>query len=106
MESPRQWNVKNNTNYIKALRERTNFFEKEDLSKKDRYNEYVLTRLRTIWGCDIYEIEKLFGNKIKDHFKNLITLGTNYINEKNGIFTLNEMGKLQADGIASDLFIL
>lgn len=102
----RQWNVKNNNLYVRALQEGTVFFEKEILESKDRYNEYVLTRLRTIWGCDEREIDSLFGKEILLHFKQNIHLHHSFIIEKNGIYLLNERGKLQADGIASDLFIL
>lgn len=91
---------------MKAILNGTNLFEKEILRIKDRYNEYVLTRLRTIWGCDENEIKILFGEEIYLHFKNSIKTKSLFVNEKNGIFTLNESGNLHADGIASDLFFL
>lgn len=100
----RQWNVKNNHQYIKALNENLNFFEREELSLRDRYNEYVLTRLRTIWGCDINEMEKLFGKNISEHFIK-VSVNEKEVQEKNGIFTLTELGKLRADRIAADLFL-
>lgn len=100
----RQWNVKNNSLYIKALNENLNFFEREELSVQNRYNEYVLTRLRTIWGCDIKEIEKLFGKTVREHFVKAVS-NEKEIQEKNGIYFLTELGKLRADGIAADLFI-
>ena len=43
-----------------TLEQNLNYFEKEELSINDRFNEYVLTRLRTIWGCDAEEIKLLF----------------------------------------------
>ncbi len=102
----RQWNVKNNSLYIKALNEGGTYFEKEELSTRDAYNEYVLTRLRTIWGCDVKEIEKKFGEKFLSYFKNGCEEKREFLIETNGVYTLNESGKLQADGIASDLFFL
>lgn len=104
--SSRQWNVKNNQQYIKALEEGQLFAEKEELSAKDRYNEYVLTRLRTIWGCDVNEMEPLFGTELALHFKKGIQAGREFVEEKNGVFTLNKRGKLIADRLASDLFFL
>jgi len=101
----RQWNVKNNYQYVKALKDGIPVFEKEQLSIEDRYNEYVLTRLRTIWGCDIREIEAQFGKKIADHFKNGVTDKLEFFEEKGGTYTLTKAAKLLADGIASDLFI-
>ena len=102
----RQWNVKSNQQYLKALQEQGPFSEKEELSDKDRYNEYVLTRLRTIWGCDVNEMEGLFGPALTAHFKKAIQAAREFTEEKNGVFTLNKRGKLIADGLASDLFFL
>ncbi|MBX3163136.1 MAG: radical SAM family heme chaperone HemW [Bacteroidetes bacterium] len=101
----RQWNVKNNALYIKALNHNSTFFEREELLLQDRYNEYVLTRLRTIWGCDVKEIEKLFGKNLRDYFEKKAVNKQHDIKEYKGIFTLTELGKLRADGIAADLFI-
>lgn len=101
----RQWNVKNNAQYVNALEKGKSFFEKEELSINDRYNEYVLTRLRTIWGCDAKEIEMQFGKELSDYFKKSIKNKLHLLDERNGIYTLTETAKLMADGIASDLFI-
>lgn len=102
----RQWNLKNNSLYIQGLETDNLVFEKEELSLNEKYNEYVLTRLRTIWGCDINQMEALFGKVITAHFKLLLERKQDFINFKNGIYTLNNKGKLQADGIASSLFII
>ena len=101
----RQWNVNNNANYNLALQNNNSFFEIETLTLNQKYNEYVLTRLRTIWGCNISEIEKLFGTTIANYFLNTIKTKQNYISQNNGIYTLNEQGKLNADGIAAHLFL-
>jgi oxygen-independent coproporphyrinogen III oxidase len=101
----RQWNVKSNAAYIKAIAAGEGFFEREELSLNDRYNEYVLTRLRTIWGCDLAEIRALFGETILAHFiKGLKDLNA-FVEEKNGLIVLNREGRLRADGIASGLFL-
>ena len=103
--SSRQWNIANNAKYIKALEENRLSFEKETLTPEQQYNEYILTGLRTIWGCDIRKVES-FGTVYKNHF---LTLVSNYkvkkqIIEKNGIYTLTKNGKLLADRIAMELF--
>ena len=46
----RSWNVSNNAIYLKSLEENKLPSETEILSKTDRYNEYIMTGLRTIWG--------------------------------------------------------
>jgi oxygen-independent coproporphyrinogen III oxidase len=102
----RQWNVKNNNLYVKALHQNTPFFEIEELSLKNKYNEYVLTRLRTIWGCDILEIEQHFGYELAMHFKKIITNKLTDVTETDGVFRLSKSGKLRADSIAADLFVL
>ena len=103
--SSRQWNVKNNLFYTNAIENKTAFYEAEELTLRDKYNEYILTRLRTIWGCDTIEISKNFGEEILNYFLNKLKLKQNFVIEKNGIYTLNFNGKLNADGIAGDLFL-
>jgi oxygen-independent coproporphyrinogen-3 oxidase len=102
----RQWNFPHNKRYVDALSAGNIFFEKEELSIKDLFNEYVLTRLRTSWGCDIDEMKKLFGEEMTRNFQKNIAQKKEYIEENKGVYTLNLKGKLMADGIASDLFVL
>ena len=103
--SSRQWNLKNNNLYIKAISENSNYFEKEELSIKDRFNEYVLTRLRTIWGCDAEEIKLIFGESIHDHFLKIVAKKKTDFEINNGVYSLTKAARLFADGIASDFFI-
>jgi oxygen-independent coproporphyrinogen III oxidase len=101
----RQWNVRNNNLYLKAVNQGNSYFETEVLNEKDKYNEYVLTRLRTIWGCDLEEMMKLFNSETIDHFKNKVEDFKDFIIRKNQVYVLNDNGQLQADRIAADLFI-
>lgn len=101
----RQWNVKNNTLYIKALQEGSAFFEKEELTDRDRYNEYILTRLRTIWGVDKNEIGIQFGSEFVSHFEQQLKEISHFFSEKENVFTLTREGKLRADGLSAELFI-
>lgn len=102
----RQWNVANNTQYIKALSAQETAFEVEILSKEQQYNEYILTALRTKWGCDLKKIEN-WGQPFKHHFEKISKsyLTNQLIHQKNNIFTLTDKGKLLADRIAMELFI-
>lgn len=101
----RQWNVANNTKYLKAIAENEIPFEREILDMEQQYNEYVLTRLRTIWGCDKQNI-LAFGQAYWHHFqKNIQTfLRTGQIVEEKEVYRLSKSGKLMADGIAVELF--
>lgn len=104
----RSWNVSNNTLYLKAIAAGTLPSEKEKLTVADKYNEYIMTGLRTIWGVSIQRIENEFGNIYKNHLdkeaEKFITQGL--LAEKNGIITTTPKGKFLADGLASDLFFI
>ena len=103
----RQWNVSNNNQYMKQLSENsTNYFEKEILTEKERFNEYILVSLRTIWGIDLIYLKTNFNSDFTKMFLRQID---NYIKQQlvvvNGTtYCLTENGKLLADKIASDLF--
>lgn len=102
----RQWNVSNNVFYIQSLEKGELNFEKEELTKEQRYNEYVLTSLRTIWGLDLMRIEKEFGGDYLEYCKveaEKYLQSEDIINEENKLY-LSDKGKLIADKIASDLF--
>ncbi len=99
----RQWNISHNAKYIAALKEGKLLSEKEELTPESRYNEYVMTSLRTIWGTDFNKIEKGF----QSHFlKEIETYQQSKDVIQNGdTFSLSKKGKLLADRIASDLFV-
>ena len=111
----RQWNISNLTKYIQMVgdaetqrgREAELFYEKEILSTEDKFNEYVMTSLRTSWGCDIEKIERDYGKSYAHHFlKNIKKyLENGEMLKENNTYFLSEDGKLFADGIAADLFL-
>lgn len=104
----RQWNVANNNLYIKQVSEKTEtYFEKEILSEKEHFNEYVLTSLRTIWGVDLNYLKTNFNNDFVKAFVNQVEtyIKREQVVVKDNIYTLTENGKLLADKIASELFM-
>lgn len=108
----RQWNVANVTEYCKLINDfrnslNMNWFEKEVLTSDDRYNEYVMTSLRTCWGCDTEAISRNFGEKYKLHFdRNIVPyLSDGRLVRKGSCYALTEEGMLFADGIAAELFV-
>ena len=104
----RLWNVSNNVKYIKALSASQLPLVKENLNTQDMYNEYVMTSLRTKWGCSLIEIEKDYSRSYLNYFKVQIKGHemNGYIIENKGVYTLSEKGKLIADRITSDLFVI
>ncbi|MDD3322363.1 MAG: radical SAM family heme chaperone HemW [Paludibacter sp.] len=70
----RQWNIASITNYIKALNNNELFFEKEELTLFDKYNDYVMISLRTKEGIDLQKIEFDFGTELANYcLKNIKT---------------------------------
>ena len=103
----RQWNVSNNQVYIRSLNENIIPFEIEELSESNKFNEYVLTSLRTIWGIDILFVESEFGQLRKGELLKQIQ---KFINEgmiisSGNNFILTKEGKFFADRIASEMFV-
>jgi oxygen-independent coproporphyrinogen-3 oxidase len=103
-EVSRSFNVRSNSQYLQCIEEGKPYFEEEELTDKDKYNEYVLTRLRTNWGCDLDEMKKLFDGEFVAHFLKQVRNHKNKIEIKGHIITLTKTGKHFADGIAADLF--
>ena len=101
----RQWNIANNALYMESLHSRGKIpFEKETLTEKDRLNEYLMTSLRTMWGCDLSLIEKRWG-AVKEIMKQSEPyLEKNMMVCDNRKLLLTRKGKLFADKIAGELF--
>jgi len=104
----RSWNVSNNAIYLKSLAENKLPNEIEILSKTDRYNEYIMTGLRTIWGVSLDRIADEFGNEYLDHLQKRAQkfIDDGFLFIKNNILKTTPKGKFLTDGIASDLFYL
>lgn len=101
----RQWNVRNNQLYIKAIGLDENFFETEILTRDNQFNEYILTGLRTKWGCSLKQIEMEFGSEIKSHCLTILNKNKTHLLLENDVFCLTDAGKLYADKISADFFI-
>ncbi len=104
----RSWNINNNIKYIKSLQQDALPKEVESLTLKDRYNEYVMTGLRTIWGVSLHTIEKEFGSIYKEY---LLQQAQKHIQEQllfldEDTLLVTKKGKFLSDGIASDLFLV
>ncbi|KGO93805.1 radical SAM family heme chaperone HemW [Flavobacterium enshiense] len=104
----RSWNIANNAIYLKSLAENKLPSETETLTITDRYNEYIMTGLRTIWGVSLDKIETEFGENMLHYL--LENAQRHLDNEKlileNKVLRTTKKGKFFCDGIASDLFYL
>ena len=104
----RGWNVSNNSLYIKSIQENKLPIEIETLTKTDRYNEYVMTGLRTIWGISLERIEQEFGKTYLDYLNQQAAkfIEDHLLFVDDNILRATKKGKFLSDGIASDLFLL
>ncbi len=104
----RGWNVRNNTKYINSLIEGQLPIEREVLSRRDRYNEYIMTGLRTIWGVSLEKVRNSFGPTYEAYLEKQ---SGKYVEQHllfwdGDLLLTTKKGKFLADGIASDLFML
>jgi oxygen-independent coproporphyrinogen III oxidase len=104
----RQYNIAHNPKYVQALAEGQLPATIEELSVEDRVNEYVMTTLRTSWGCDTHYVAQKWGVElIGIHAAYLQKIqAKGLLQQKEGVLLLTEAGKLLADEIALDLFLL
>ncbi|MEO8584409.1 MAG: radical SAM family heme chaperone HemW, partial [Flavitalea sp.] len=65
----RQWNVANNALYIQSLKNNSLQFEQEMLTSEQRFNEYIMTSLRTMEGADLLFIQNAFGKEYSEQLK-------------------------------------
>jgi oxygen-independent coproporphyrinogen-3 oxidase len=102
----RQWNLANNAHYLRALAEGKVPFELEALTPANRYDEYVMTSLRTHWGCDLEHIRSL-PEDFSAHFLTQIQpfLADGHVEREGSVFRLTRSGKLLADRIAMECFV-
>jgi len=104
----RSWNVANNQKYLNAIAINELEITDEILTVNNQINEYIMTGLRTIWGCDLNFIALQFGETEKQR---LIKEAAKFIDQdllviNDSILLTTSKGKFLADGIAADLFLV
>ena len=104
----RSWNISNNKKYIDQIRDGNNYYKKENLTKVDQYNEYIMTGLRTIWGVSVKHIESNFNVRFKNYFLKKIKshIAKKNVYKEDDLYLTTQSGRFLADGIASDLFLV
>ncbi|MGC1516070.1 MAG: radical SAM family heme chaperone HemW [Maribacter sp.] len=104
----RGWNINNNPKYIASIEQGILPMEVEVLSTTDKYNEYIMTGLRKVWGVSLKKIEIAFGNTYKEY---ALLQAEKYIEAHllfldGDILKTTKKGMFLADGIASHLFMI
>jgi oxygen-independent coproporphyrinogen-3 oxidase len=101
----RQWNFSHNKKYLEYINRGDIPMEIEHLSEDDRFNEYVMTALRTAWGIDKAVLSRDFGMKYYHHLIDIIKKHAEYVKEDDKTISLTEQGMFISNDIISDLFI-
>ena len=103
----RQWNIRNLKGYIKLINDGKSFYESEELNSKTRFNEYIMTSLRTMWGIDLEYVEEMFEKEGYDYIINLAGKFKNYglMKQEKKSLILTNQGKLISDNIISEFMI-
>lgn len=101
----RQWNTASLEGYIRSIEAGRLPYEAERLDLPTRYNEYVMTALRTVWGIDLNTIESHFGKEMRRHCTALAAphIESGKLACADGYLRLTREGIFTSDGIISDL---
>jgi oxygen-independent coproporphyrinogen-3 oxidase len=100
----RQWNINNVQKYIDAVNSDRPCFKVEELNMKTRFNEYIMTSLRTMWGADLEFVEKVFDKEGYDYVMNTAGkfIGYGLMKHENKNLVLTNQGKMISDNIISE----
>ena len=103
----RQWNVAHLQHYIDGIEAGHPDVEQETLTPEQRYDEYVMTALRTMWGIDLKYMKRELGERFSTYCErqaeSLVSQGR--LTRTNEFLHLDDRQMLFADGIAAELFI-
>lgn len=101
----RSWNIAHNARYIQSLNQGQLPLETEVLSETDRFNEWIMTGLRTLKGLKKTDLQG-WSEGLQHHFMRAIEpyLISNQIHHSEGHFILTSDARLFADGISASLF--
>ena len=101
----REWNVSSLQKYIEALEQGQRDYEQETLDKDTRYNEFIMTRLRTCEGFSLNDLHQRFGQAYHDYCLHLATpfLRQGLLLQKENTLRLSREGIFVSDDIISDL---
>jgi len=104
----RSWNISNNIKYIKSINNGNIPLAFEVLSVTDKYNEYIMTGLRTMWGVSLVKVENDFGKRYRDYLLEQVEkhVENQLLYIEDDILKITKKGKFLGDGIASDLFLV
>jgi oxygen-independent coproporphyrinogen-3 oxidase len=103
----RYMNIRNNARYVRSIADGVLPMESEVLTRENKINEYILTRIRTSWGCDLGYLRVAFADNLSERCAAVLERyeGLGLLARKNDVLRLTRKGKLLADQITEDLMI-
>lgn len=103
----RQWNKSDLRGYIKAIESGSILSEGEELDNRTRFNEYIMTSLRTMWGIDLEYVERTFEKEGFDYVINTSGKFRSYglMKLENNSLVLTDQGKMISDNIISEFMM-
>lgn len=105
-KATRFWNVSSVKKYLQHIDNKSIAGKLETLSINDKFNDYLLTRLRTCWGISKNQLLQQFGSKYFQYFEQKIihykSLG--FIEESNDNVFITKKGLFISDSIIEELF--
>ena len=101
----REWNVSSIDLYIKGIEGDRRNFETENLDQTTRYNEFIITTIRTVWGTPIEKLKQEFGNELWEYCREMSApyLENGKLEMHEGALRLTREGIFISDSIMSDL---
>lgn len=104
----REWNVSSLEDYIHSIENNHRRFESEYLDLVTRYNECIMTSIRTQWGLSLNEIEQNFGKELWKYCMDMALphLNSGKLEMHNDRLRLTRKGIFVSDGIMSDLMFV
>ena len=104
----RQWNIADIQEYIKGIENGEPVFEIEHLSEEERYNDTILTRLRTVKGIPIEWMNEKYSERLNNYMTRVahkeIALGN--LKEENGYLSLTEKGIFISDAVIREFIYI
>ncbi len=102
----RSWNISNNAIYIRSIEAGKLPEERELLTEKDLWNEFIMTGIRTKWGVSKEELNR-FSYAGSVEFKSTLNRlkAENLLSDDGQSYVLTEKGLVFADGVATKLFV-
>jgi oxygen-independent coproporphyrinogen-3 oxidase len=104
----RRWNVSSISGYLDGLENNQSYFETELLTEQDRYNETIITGLRTIWGIKTTSVQSQFSRKYLEHFQEMAAKygKSGHLTDTNGTISLSHEGLFISDKIMADFMVV